>query len=575
MKNFYLRLFIFCLLCIVGNKSYAFYDKQNVEIDGIYYNLNSSDKTAEVASHSYSGSITIPSTISYNGNNYSVTVIGNLAFEGCEDLNNIELPNTITTIGDWAFRKCSGLKSIIIPNSVTIIGKKAFDSCTGLTNVIIPNNVATIGYSAFYRCTGLSEIIIGNHVTTIDAYAFEYCTNVTEIIIPNSVTTLGYNVFGGCEKLKEIVIPKNVTEIKGALFQVCNALEKIIVEDDNPNYDSRDNCNAIIEKSTKTLLSGCKNTIIPQNVDIIGDFAFSGFKDISNITIPLGVITIGKGAFWGCGLTDLDIPISVTSVGERAFQQCFALKSISIPLSVKNIGSYAFYDCTELTNITSNILNPFAVDESAFQLLGDSDNPITASLNVPIETKEKYQTTAGWNKFQNIVEVELPDGSVDRPFNAIEAKAMTIGLAANETSSDSYYIKGIISKINDPFSSRYGNATFWISNDGSEKNQFYIYRTNYIENRKWQEGDVQIKVGDEVVVYGNLLNYRGKYAETGQCYLYSINGDKNPTSILDIETCKHIDKVFYSSNGQQRNTPLHGLTIIRMSNGTTKKVIMK
>lgn len=375
--------------------------------------------------------------------------------------------------------------------------------------------------------------------------------------------------------MKSIVIPKNVTEIKGALFDCCNSLEKIIVEDDNPNYDSRENCNAIIEKSTKTLLSACKNTIIPQSVDIIGDYAFAGFRDISNITIPLGVTTIGKGAFMGCGLTDLDIPISVTSIGERVFQQCSALKSISIPLSVKNIGSYAFYDCTELTNITSNILNPFAVDESAFQLLGDSDNPITASLNVPIGTKEKYQTTAGWNKFQNIVEVELPDGSVDRPFDAIEAKAMTIGLAANETSSDSYYIKGIISKINDPFSSRYGNATFWISNDGSEKNQFYIYRTNYIENRKWQEGDVQIKVGDEVVVYGNLLNYRGKYAETGQCYLYSINGDKNPTSILDIETCKHIDKVFYSSNGQQRNTPLHGLTIIRMSNGTTKKVIMK
>lgn len=553
MKNFYLRLLIFCLLCIVGNKSYAYYDKQNVKIDGIYYNLNTSDKIAEVTSHSYSGSIIIPSTISYNGNNYSVT-----------------------GIGDWAFRDCSGLNSITIPSSVNIIGKRAFHGCTGLTNVNIPNNnVTTIGYAAFCGCSGLSEIAIGNHVTTIDAYAFLHCTNITEISIPNSVTSIGFHAFGYCEKLKEIVIPKNVTEIKGSLFDGNISLEKIVVEDDNPNYDSRDDCNAIIEKSTKTLLCGCKKTIIPQSVNIISDYAFSGCMDISNMTIPLGVITIGKGAFWGCGLTDLDIPISVTSIGERAFQQCSALKSISIPLSVKNIGSYAFYDCTELTNITSNILNPFTVDESAFQLLGDSDNPITASLNVPIGTKEKYQTTAGWNKFQNIVEVELPDGSVDRPFNAIEAKAMTIGLAANETSSDSYYIKGIISKINDPFSSRYGNATFWISNDGSEKNQFYIYRTNYIENRKWQEGDVQIIVGDEVVVYGNLLNYQGKYAETGQCYLYSINGDKNPTSILDIETCKHIDKVFYSSNGQRRNTPLHGLTIIRMSNGTTKKVIMK
>lgn len=553
MKNFYLRLLIFCLLCIVGNKSYAYYDKQNVEIDGIYYNLNTSDKIAEVTSHSYSGSIIIPSTISYNGNNYSVT-----------------------GIGDWAFRDCSGLNSITIPSSVNIIGKRAFHGCTGLTNVNIPNNnVTTIGYAAFCGCSGLSEIAIGNHVTTIDAYAFLHCTNSTEISIPNSVTSIGFHAFGYCEKLKEIVIPKNVTEIKGSLFDGNISLEKIVVEDDNPNYDSRDDCNAIIEKSTKTLLCGCKKTIIPQSVNIISDYAFSGCMDISNMTIPLGVITIGKGAFWGCGLTDLDIPISVTSIGERAFQQCSALKSISIPLSVKNIGSYAFYDCTELTNITSNILNPFAVDESAFQLLGDSDNPITASLNVPIGTKEKYQTTAGWNKFQNIVEVELPDGSVDRPFNAIEAKAMTIGLAANETSSDSYYIKGIISKINDPFSSRYGNATFWISNDGSEKNQFYIYRTNYIENRKWQEGDVQIIVGDEVVVYGNLLNYQGKYAETGQCYLYSINGDKNPTSILDIETCKHIDKVFYSSNGQRRNTPLHGLTIIRMYNGTTKKVIWK
>lgn len=571
MKLSYLKLFVFCFFCMISNKNYAY-----IEIDGICYILNSSEKTAEVIqSQTYSNltSITIPSSVSHNNNTFSVTSIRKAAFFNCKNLTNIELPNTITNIGDQAFMYCTNLKKFVFPSYVTTINEKVFSDCINLSNITIPNNVTRIGYKAFNNCTGLTNITIGSNVTTIDAYAFRYCTGLDNITIPNSVSSIGLGAFSDCTSLKSIVIPKNVTEIKGALFDRCNSLEKIIVEDDNPNYDSRDNCNAIIEKSTKTLISGCKSTIIPQSVNTIGFGALYGCT--SNFTIPLGVVTIGEAAFGRCGLTELEIPISVTSIGNRAFEGCSALKSISIPLSVKNIGSNAFYGCTELTNITSNILNPFAVDESAFQLLGDSDNPITASLNVPIGTKEKYQTTAGWNKFQNIVEVELPDGSVDRPFNAIEAKAMTIGLAANETSSDSYYIKGIISKINDPFSSRYGNATFWISNDGSEKNQFYIYRTNYIENRKWQEGDVQIIVGDEVVVYGNLLNYQGKYAETGQCYLYSINGDKNPTSIMDIETCKHIDKVFYSSNGQRRNTPLHGLTIIRMSNGTTKKAIMK
>ena len=135
--------------------------------------------------------------------------------------------------------------------TVTSIGRGAFSSCEGLTSVNIPNSVTTIGEAAFDWCSRLTSVTMCNSVTTIEKEAFSYCSGLTSVTIPNSVTSIGVDA-----------------------FEACNGLTSIFVEQGNMAYDSRENCNAIIESSTNTLIQGCKKTIIPNSVTAIGKYAF-------------------------------------------------------------------------------------------------------------------------------------------------------------------------------------------------------------------------------------------------------------------------------------------------------------
>ena len=173
-----LLMTIAVLLCSATASAHDF------EVDGIYYNVTStSNSTVEVTYkgsypdgyNEYTGSVVIPSSISYNGKNYSVTSIGYDAFSRCSGLTSITIPNSVTSIGDYAFRFCSSLTSITIPNSVTSIGDYAFTGCNGLTNITIPNSVTSIGKSAFIGCSGLTSITIPNSVTSIGSYTFYRC----------------------------------------------------------------------------------------------------------------------------------------------------------------------------------------------------------------------------------------------------------------------------------------------------------------------------------------------------------------------------------------------------------------
>ena len=308
----------------------------NVEINGIYYNLNECEKTAQVTEgpDEHRGAVSIPETVSYNGKTYTVTSIGNEAFWGCSELTSVNIPGSVTNIGDWAFGFCSGLTSVNIPNSVTNIGDSAFAFCSGLTSINIPDSVTSIGDEAFCHCSGLRSINISNSVTSIGKWAFHNCEGLTSVNIPDSVTNIGDSVFDD-----------------------CSGLTSINVETGNTIYDSRNNCNAIIETATNTLITGCKNTTIPNSVTSIGD-----------------------NAFWGCkGLTSVNIPDSVTS-----------------------IGGFAFDGCDELADVYCYAENMPSTERIVF----NNSDIRKATLHVPAASIEQYKTTEPWSDFGTIVAID-------------------------------------------------------------------------------------------------------------------------------------------------------------------------
>ena len=329
-------LFIFLLLSTLTTNAYDAY------IDGIYYNLNTSAKTATVTFkdyklNSYTGSVLIPAFITYNGVTYSVSSIDLLAFSNCPDITSI-----IIESGNKKYDSRDNCNAIIETASNTLIA--------GSQNTVIPNNV-----------------------TSISNYAFAGCSKLTSVTIPNSVTSIGNGAFNVCSSLTEVTIPKSVTSIGVGAFSACSGLTSIIVESGNKKYDSRDNCNALIETETNTLIVGCQKTVIPNGVTSIENSAFLGCSGLTSVTIPNSVTTIGNYAFSGCtNLTSIVIPNSVTSIGEDALRNCTGeltincnipssynsifsnskFASVKIGDDVEEIGKYVFRGCSSLTSVT-------------------------------------------------------------------------------------------------------------------------------------------------------------------------------------------------------------------------------
>ncbi|WP_134388406.1 leucine-rich repeat domain-containing protein [Flavobacterium psychrophilum] len=205
---------------------------QDFTANRINYTITSSTApfTVKVARNAnFTGAAEIPETVAYNSENYAVTAIGESAFEHCNNLTSVTIPNSVTTIGNYTFVGCSGLISVTIPNSVTTIGDGSFARCSGLTSVTIPNSVTTIGDEAFADCSGLTSVTIPNSVTTIGDGSFAECSGLTSVTIPNSVTTIGDGSFARCSGLTSVTIPNSVITINRGAFALCSGLTSVTI----------------------------------------------------------------------------------------------------------------------------------------------------------------------------------------------------------------------------------------------------------------------------------------------------------------------------------------------------------
>lgn len=329
----------------------------------------------------------------------------------------------------------SDIKKIVINEGLTYTGNYMFKECTNLISVTLPESLTELGYSMF-----------------------DECKNLTDISIPNTVTKIGYRAFGHCEKLSTIHIPESVTSIATEAFSGCHSLSKITVAEENPVYDSRDNCNAIIETATNSLLVGCKNTSIPNSVTSVGKYAFLRNDSITSITIPQTVKSIEYGAFSICGnlqsvtlssglqtigenafglcrnLQAINIPNTVTSIESNAFSGCSSLTSVTIPNSVTSIGrdafensglisivlkdsitsigDRAFNNCENLAFVMCYALEPPTLGESVFRddyMYSHFDNNNTI-LYVPAESIDLYKAADQWKDFTNILPLGNQNG---------------------------------------------------------------------------------------------------------------------------------------------------------------------
>ena len=413
-KLLFLKLLalVACLSSALSANAYDFYS------GGIYYNITSSTyKTVEVTYRysnydeqaTYSGSITIPSTVTYNGSTYTVTAIGNYAFRNDEErifLTSISIPSTVTTIGEYAFycqsrltsvtlpsslqsigesafKHCSLLTSITIPNSVPTIYDETFGGCSSLTSVVIGNGVTYIGFEAFSGCSSLTSLSIGNKVETIDESAFENC-NITTVSIPNSVTTIGDRAFRNCP-ITTLYLGFRVEEIGDYAFKsednvpnvYCYAYRPPTIQANTfPTQGGGQYGGTIV--GTLHLLAASYNTNRYQEANYWQRFrnitTYSGSTDydvqIGGLYYLLGpvlstryIALVTNNGNYNCyssssysvpaTVTWRGEPFDVTAINDNAFRGSTSVNTLNLSnaTNLTIIGSYACYGCTGLTTV--------------------------------------------------------------------------------------------------------------------------------------------------------------------------------------------------------------------------------
>ena len=292
-------------------------------------------------------------------------------------------------------------------------------------------------YSVKCKDKSVTSVVIpckynGKPVTQIESEAFISCKNLVSLEIPTSVTHIGSSAFGGCSSLTNITIPSSVTSISYAAFSGCSSLGSMTVDDGNPCYYSDNNC--IVERSSKILICGCKNSIIPDDVTGIGRCAFQGCSELTEITIPSNVTSIGQSAFGGSGLTkvifssnsveyidnyafsncralsEMILPSSVTYMGSGVFEDCRKLLEITIPSSLESIGYYVFAGCISLESIIIDCGNPKYYSEGNCMIERDSTTLLYGCKTSIIPSNV---TSIGFGAFEDcsgLVEVSIPSG---------------------------------------------------------------------------------------------------------------------------------------------------------------------
>ena len=508
--------------------------------------------------------ITIPS---------SVTYIGKIAFYGCSQLTEMTIPEAVTGIGDRAFYGCSGIAEFTIPKSVNSIGVYPFYLCTGLTSIIVVEDNGT--YDSRDNCNaiietatntlvaGCDESFIPGTVTAIGDGAFQGCTKMTTMVIPNSVTSIGDGAFSECDCLESLVIPKSVTSIGNNCFLFCSNLTSLSVEEGNSRYDSRDNCNAIIETATNTLIRGLKNTVIPNTVENIGEFAFYQCSGMSGMDIPESVTCISSYAFYYCrDLTSICIPDSVKSIGSAAFYGCTGVKELTVGKSVESIGNNAFFGCSiETLRWRSNMSTK-----------GVTDNWKKSLKKIVLENSAECIEDKAFSGYQFLESITIPNTVKwigDSAFcECVTMSDFEIPNSVTSIGESAFFRITKLKSLTIPESvTSIGNRAFGYCSNLKSVTVYWNEPLN-IQSQTF----FRVKNCTLYVPKGSLEAYQNAEVWKG----FSSIVEFDTTDVQDAEMKTGIDEVSrYGLNGMKTGAGRAGIQIIRMSDGSTRKEYLR
>ena len=409
--------------------------------------------------------VTIPATATLGGKTYQVKAVGNNAFMNCNKLTSLTLPEGLVSIGNYSFQSTK-IKDIDFPATLKSIGDYAFMYCN-LSTVSLPEGLESIGGRTFYYMSNLKKVVLPSSLTAIGDYAFynnqnlssveshivepfdisegvfatsstwnsekqayDYAPSLAKLYVPigsksKYTAAKGWNMFAAVEEgeLKE--------GFDGALkySYSTGSTEVTVIQD-----DSYKELTEVTIPATATL--GGKT----YQVTAVGNDAFKSCNKLTSLTLPNGLVSIGKYSFYNIGVKEIVFPTTLKSVGDYAFMYCkmsaislpdglesvgsyafynmSSLQKVLLPSSVTSIGDYAFFYCQNLSSVESHIAEPFDISESVFASSSTWDNtssayiysPSLAKLYVPIGSKSKYAAAKGWNMFAAVEEGELKEG---------------------------------------------------------------------------------------------------------------------------------------------------------------------
>ena len=341
---------------------------KEIVVSGMSYSINADGMTAavECCEDREMVEAVIVGSIRIGAKEYLVREIRDCAFEYCESMHSVKIPESVKSIGDMAFAN-SGLKSVTITKNIISIGVNPFLGCEILSSIVVDernsiydsreNCNAIIETGSNILIAGCKNSIIPDSVIGFSDKAF-YGTHLSQIYFSDNVRFINNGSFGFCN-FSSLVIPSNVEKIAPNAFIGSRELASIVVEEGNAVYDSRENCNALIETATNILVLGCQNTTIPSSVIGIGKNAFYR-SSIRSLIVPNSVGSIGMEAFYESEISSIVLPDNITKIGDFAFSYT-RLKSLSVPKSLTDLPcgmAGVFGPCADLESIVVDGGNP-------------------------------------------------------------------------------------------------------------------------------------------------------------------------------------------------------------------------